>query len=92
MVPESITPSVRINLFPDFKLSHSGLFRIIRDSELALDEGVDDLLHNLETALKLRRTGYCISITFSDSTSKDQINMISHALEVAQADIFIASG
>jgi len=79
-------------LFPDFKLSHSGLFRIIRDSELALDEGVDDLLHNLETALKLRRTGYCISITFSDSTSKDQINMISHALEVAQADIFIASG
>ena len=63
-------------LFPSFQVSHSGLFRVIRDSEMEVDDEGQNLLQSFETALKKRRRGVCINLTFSSSTSEKQVKMI----------------
>ncbi|MEE2705093.1 MAG: RNA degradosome polyphosphate kinase [Pseudomonadota bacterium] len=79
-------------LFPGFKILNSGLFRLIRDSEMEIDDDKDDLLQSFESALRKRRRGICISLTFSSSTSKKHIKKISKYLQVSSENIFISQG
>ncbi len=79
-------------LFPGFKILSSGLFRLIRDSEMEIDDDKDDLLQSFESALRKRRRGICINLTFSSSTSKKHIKKISKYLQVSSENIFISQG
>ena len=79
-------------LFPSFQVSHSGLFRVIRDSEMEVEDEGEDIFQSFESALRKRRRGICINLTFSSSTSEKQVRMISNELEVGSEDIFISQG
>ncbi len=79
-------------LFPSFQVSHSGLFRVIRDSEMEVEDEGEDIFQSFESALRKRRRGICINLTFSSSTSEKQVRMISNELEVGSDDIFISQG
>lgn len=79
-------------LFPGFKVLQSGVFRVIRDSEMEIDEEAQDLVQSFETALKRRRRGSCIRLKVSATTPDDQVKLICDELEVSTDDMFKIDG
>ncbi len=49
-------------LFPGFTLHNSSLFRIVRDSDLEVEEEAEDLMRTLDTAVKKRRRGRVVRV------------------------------
>lgn len=50
-------------MFPDFHIQDTGLFRVTRDSEIAVDEEAEDLVRHFEFLLKKRRRGRVIRLS-----------------------------
>lgn len=80
------------HLFPDCELVEDSIFRIIRDSEMEIDEEAEDLVRTFETALKRRRRGSVIRLTY-DSQSPDlvQESVVEH-IGVEPRDVIAIDG
>jgi polyphosphate kinase len=78
-------------LFPGFKVVQAGHFRVIRDSEMEIDEEAQDLVLSFESALKRRRRGTCIRLAVHGMTP-EQIKLICDELEVSPEDSFAIDG
>ncbi len=50
------------NIYPDFDVTSSGVFRITRDSGIAVDERAEDLVIHFENLLRQRRRGIVIRL------------------------------
>ena len=79
-------------LFPGFKVLQAGHFRLIRDSEVEIDEEAQDLVSSFESALKRRRRGSCIRLELSGKMSEQEVEMICDELEVSRDDTFHVDG
>ncbi|MGE3334957.1 MAG: RNA degradosome polyphosphate kinase [Rhodospirillaceae bacterium] len=79
-------------LFPGFRVLQTGHFRVIRDSEMEVDEEAQDLVTSFESALKRRRRGTCIRLALAGDMPNDQVKVICDELEVSPADSFKIDG
>ncbi|GIL39329.1 RNA degradosome polyphosphate kinase [Roseiterribacter gracilis] len=79
-------------LFPKFRLKSSGVFRILRDSDLEvadldIDIDAEHLLKNFETALKRRRRGNVVRLAASSDMSSDLLTFLRDQLAVPEEDV-----
>ena len=79
-------------LFPSFSLISSGTFRVIRDSEMEIDEEAEDLVRTFESALKRRRRGSVVRLTVDDEISADLLYFIQAQLDIPRRDVFCFHG
>jgi polyphosphate kinase len=80
-------------LMPGFDKIESALFRIIRDSELDVEEEQDEnFVRNFERAVKQRRRGSVIQIKFSAPAPKHLVQFVSEQIDVENAEIIEVNG
>tara|TARA_X000000368_G_scaffold409880_1_gene392526 strand:- start:12702 stop:15149 length:2448 start_codon:yes stop_codon:yes gene_type:complete len=77
---------------PPFELVGSGAFRVIRDSEVELDEEAEDLVRTFESALKRRKRGEVIRLTFEQRMPADLREFLREELEADPEDCFVFDG
>jgi polyphosphate kinase len=79
-------------LFPDFDVIGQGHFRLLRDSEVEIEEEAEDLVRHYESALKRRRRGSVIRLKVNADMPEDLLNFVTSELEVAPDDVFRVHG
>ncbi|HEX4111682.1 MAG TPA: RNA degradosome polyphosphate kinase [Stellaceae bacterium] len=79
-------------LFPGFSLIGQGMFRILRDSEVEVEEEAEDLVRVYETALKRRRLGNVIRLSVDASMPDDLRAFLIERLDVSTDDVFALDG
>jgi len=80
-------------LMHGFEKIDRALFRIIRDSELDVEEEQnDDFVRNFERAVKQRRRGSVIQIKFSAPAPKHLVQFVTEQMQVEMADIVEVNG
>ncbi|MCA1908311.1 MAG: RNA degradosome polyphosphate kinase [Magnetospirillum sp.] len=75
-------------LFPGFRMEASGLFRVIRDSEMDIDEEAEDLVRVFESALKRRRRGHVIRLTFSSGIPEELKKLVISEMHAVEGDVY----
>jgi polyphosphate kinase len=80
------------HLFPEFRILSKGLFRLLRDSEVEIEEEAEDLVRTFETALKRRRRGHVIRLTVDAGMPAALREFVVGELEVREGDVFEVNG
>jgi polyphosphate kinase len=80
------------SLFPGLEVEEAEHFRILRDSDVEIEEKAEDLLLEFESLIKRRRRGSAISLRVSSFMSKEMRDSIIKELHIQEETVFQASG
>ncbi|QDY69565.1 RNA degradosome polyphosphate kinase [Qingshengfaniella alkalisoli] len=79
-------------MFPGYELKGSCQFRVLRDSDLEVEEEAEDLVREFEVALKRRRRGEVIRMKMSANAPADLKRLIVEQLHLEEGEVIELKG
>ncbi|MBX4936741.1 RNA degradosome polyphosphate kinase [Rhizobium binae] len=79
-------------LYPGYEVQGSGTFRVIRDSDIEVEEEAEDLVRFFETALKRRRRGKVIRIETDSEMPASLRQFVVQALSIPENRVAVLPG
>lgn len=79
-------------LFSGFEIKSKGTFRVLRDSDIELQEEAEDLVRSYESQLKRRRRGNVIRLEIEAKMHERLRKFVIDELEVREESVFVKEG
>src|SRR4051794_11824012 len=89
---ETVIRRQTATLFPGYELLGGGAFRIIRDSDIEIEEEAEDLVRFYRTALKRRRRGRVIRLKLEEEMPDTLEALVREGLDASEALVYEATG
>ena len=79
-------------LFPGYELLGGGAFRIIRDSDIEIEEEAEDLVRYFRNAIKRRRRGRVVRMKLEADMPDDLVALVREGLGASDALVYESTG